>query len=79
VATRRLRFALWQHHRHLTVQALAQESAAEHLIGLADTLRTVGRPQDAKCLVSVALRLRVKALCRSAQAEALDWRRGMPV
>jgi hypothetical protein len=79
VVTRRLRFGLCQYHRYLKGQALAQESAAEHLIGLADTLGAVGRSQDAKCLVSVALRLWTKAIYLSAQAQALDWRRGILV
>ncbi len=70
--TRRHRFALCQYHRHFKGHALAQESAAKHLIGLADILRAMGRPQDAKCLVGVALRLRAKAMCRSAQAKALE-------
>jgi hypothetical protein len=79
MATRRLRFALWQHHHHLTEQALVRESVAQHLVGLADTLRVMGQPEAARCLVEVAFHVRVKAICRSAQAEALDWRRGMPV
>jgi hypothetical protein len=77
MATRRLRIALWRHHRHLQRQAAAQESAVEHLIVLADTLHTAGRPQAAQCLVKVALRFRVKAICLSAQAETLNWRTGL--
>ncbi len=76
MATRRLRFALWQHYRHLKDQALAQESAAQHLVGLADTLNAAGRPVVAQYLVRVALRFRVKAICLGAQAEAVDWGSG---
>jgi hypothetical protein len=76
VTTRRLRLALWQHQEHLKGQASAQESAATHLIGLADTLNMVGRPEAAQYLVRVALRFRVKAICLSAQAAAVDWNTG---
>jgi hypothetical protein len=74
MTTRRLRLALWQHRRFLRRQALVQESAAEHLIGLADTLIVVGRPEPARRLVGIALRFRVKAICLNAQAEALTCR-----
>ncbi|MBO1909718.1 hypothetical protein J4G37_33605, partial [Microvirga sp. 3-52] len=40
MATRRLRVALWQHRRSLRRQAVAQETAAAHLIVLADVLST---------------------------------------
>ncbi|ANY81187.1 hypothetical protein BB934_25655 [Microvirga ossetica] len=70
--TRRLRFALWRHHRSLRRQALAQERAAGHLIGLADTLVAVGRPEPAQRLVRIVLRFGVKAICLIAQAEAVN-------
>jgi hypothetical protein len=76
MTTRRLRFALWQHRHSLKRQALGQESAAEHLIGLADTLVAVSRPEAARHLVGIALRFRVKAICLNAEADALDWRTG---
>jgi hypothetical protein len=74
MATRRLRYALWQHRRSLQRQAVAQESAAEHLIGLAEILATAGRPEPARHLEGIALRFRVKAICLTARAEAVDWR-----
>jgi hypothetical protein len=74
MATRRLRYALWQHRRSLQRQAVAQESAAEHLIGLAEILATAGRPEPARRLEGIALRFRVKAICLTARAEAVDWR-----
>ena len=77
MATRRLRFTLWQHRRSLKRQALGQESAAEHLIGLAATLAALGRPEPAQRLVGIALRFRVKAICLNAQAEAVHWRTGL--
>jgi hypothetical protein len=76
MATRRLRYALWQHRRSLKRQALAKESAAEHLIDLAAILTTVGRPEPARRLAGIAQRFRVKAICLTAQAEAVDWRAG---
>ena len=77
MATRRLRFTLWQHRRSLKRQALGRESAAEHLIGLAATLAALGRPEPAQRLVGIALRFRVKAICHNAQAEAVHWRTGL--
>jgi hypothetical protein len=77
MTTRRLRFALWQDHHRLKRQASVQESAAERLIGLAEVLHVGGRPQTARGLVEVALRFRVKAICLGAQADALDWRKGL--
>lgn len=68
MATRRLRMALWQQRRFLKRQAVAQESAAEHLIGLAEILTTAGRPEPARHLAGIALRFRVKAICLTAQA-----------
>lgn len=76
MATRRLRLALWQHRRSLKRQAAAQESAAAHLIGLAEILTAVGRQQPARRLAGIALRFRVKAICLTAQADALNWRSG---
>ncbi len=76
MTTRRLRLALWQHRRSLRWQALMQERAAAHLIGLADTLMAVGRPEPARRLVGIALRFRVKAICLDAQAEALTYPTG---
>jgi hypothetical protein len=77
MTTRRLRLALWQHRRFLKRQALVQESAADHLIALADTLVFVGRPEPARRLVGIALRFRVKAICLNAQADAVRWRTGL--
>jgi hypothetical protein len=73
MTTRRLRFALWQHRRSLKRQALGQESAAEHLIGLAAFLTAAGRPEPARRLTGIALRFRVRAICLNAQAGAVDW------
>jgi len=53
---------------------MAQESAAERLIGLADILAPAGRPEPARHLAGIALRLRVKAICLTAQFEAVNWR-----
>jgi hypothetical protein len=75
--TRRLRFASWEYHHRLKRQAMVQESTAERLIRLANALHVEGRPEAARCLVRVALRFRVKAICLSAQADALDWREGL--
>jgi len=77
MATRRLRLALWQHHRHLEHQALAQESAAEHLARLANILQAAGRPEAARCLVKIARRYQVKAICLNAQANASSSRAGL--
>jgi hypothetical protein len=74
MATRRLRYALWQHRRSLKRQAVAQESAAERLFGLAEILATAGRPEPARHLAGIALRFMVKAICLTARAEAVDWR-----
>lgn len=74
MATRRLRVALWQHRRSLRRQAVAQERAAAHLIAMAAILTAVDRPKPARRLVGIALRFRVKAICLTAQAEAVDWR-----
>jgi hypothetical protein len=79
MTTRRLRLALWQHRRSLKRQAAAQESAAEHLIVLAEILTAAGRPGSARRLVRIALRFRVKAICLTAEAEALTWCAGLPV
>jgi hypothetical protein len=76
MATRRLRVDLWQHRRSLRRQAMAQERAAEHLIGLADILTAVGRQEPAQRLVGIALRFRVKAVCLTARAEAVNSRAG---
>jgi hypothetical protein len=73
MATRRLRLALWQYRRSLKRQAIAQEGAAGHLIGLAGILANVGRPGTARRLVGIALHLRVKAICLTARANALNW------
>jgi hypothetical protein len=75
--TRRLRFASWEYYHRLKRQAMVQESTAERLIRLANALHVEGRPEAARCLVRVALRFRVKAICLSAQADALDWREGL--
>jgi hypothetical protein len=75
--TRRLRLALWQHRRSLRRQALVQESAADHLIGLAATLAAVGRPEPAQRLLGIALRFRVKAIWLNAQVDAVHWRMGL--
>jgi Tfp pilus assembly protein PilW len=72
MATRRLWFALWQYHRRLNKQALAQESTAAHLITLAGALHVAGKTEAATYLVRAALRFRVKALCCTAQANALN-------
>jgi hypothetical protein len=77
MTTRGLRFTLWQHRRSLKRQALGQESAAAHLIGVADTLAAVDRPEPARRLVGIALRFRVKAICLNAQADAARWRTGL--
>ncbi len=74
MATRRLRYALWQHRRSLRRQAVAQDRAAERLFGLAEILATAGRPEPARRLAGIALRFRVKAICLTAQAEAVNWR-----
>ena len=74
MATRRLRFAVWHHQRVLRRQALAQEAAAAHLMGLAKTLDAVGRHEPARCLTGIALRFRVKAIRLTATAGALNWR-----
>lgn len=50
MATRRLRLTLWQHRGSLKRQAAALESAAEHLMGVANILRAVGRPEPARRL-----------------------------
>ncbi|WP_091139975.1 hypothetical protein [Microvirga guangxiensis] len=76
MATRRLRLALWQRCRSLRRQATAQEDAAEHLIVLANTLATFGRPEAARHLAGIALRFRVKAICLTARANALNWQAG---
>jgi hypothetical protein len=76
VAAGRLRLALGQCHRRLKRQALAQEGAAEHLMGLAATLHAAGRPESAQCLAGVARHFRVKAICLGARADALHWRKG---
>jgi hypothetical protein len=76
MTTRQLRLALWQHRRSLKRQALRQERAAEHLIGLANALAAAGRPKPARRLVRIALRFRVKAIGLSARAEALTCRTG---
>ncbi|WP_262266518.1 hypothetical protein [Microvirga yunnanensis] len=76
MATRRLRVALWQLRRSLRRQAVAQERTAGHLIGLAAILRAMGRPEPARRLAGIALRFRVKAVCLTAQAEAVNWRAG---
>jgi hypothetical protein len=76
MATRRLRLALWQYRRSLRRQAIAQEGAAGHLIGLAGILAKVGRPGTARRLVGIALHLRVKAICLTARANALNGRAG---
>jgi hypothetical protein len=52
---------------------VAQERAAGHLIDLADILTAVGRPEPARRLTGIALRFRAKAICLTAQAEAVDW------
>jgi hypothetical protein len=74
MATRRFRLALWQHRCSLRRQAAAQEKAAEHLMGLADILRAMGRPESARRLAGITLRFRVKAICLTAQADAVDGR-----
>jgi hypothetical protein len=76
MTTRRLRLAMWQQRRSLKRQALVQESAAAHLIGLANTLVAVGRPEPAQRLVGIALRFRVKAICLDTEFQAVDWRHG---
>ncbi|WP_457091728.1 hypothetical protein [Microvirga sp. P5_D2] len=75
MATRRLRIAVWHHQRVLRRQALAQERAAAHLMGLAKTLDALGRNEPARCLAGIALRFRVKAICLTATAEALHGQR----
>jgi thioredoxin-like negative regulator of GroEL len=79
MATRQVRIAQRQSHQRLKRQAAAQASAAEHLVKLADALHAGGRPEAARCLVGVALRFRVNAICLSAQAEALNRRKGLLV
>ena len=79
MATRRVRTALWHYHQHLQRRASAQGSAAEYLVKVADALRVGGQPEAAQGLVSVAIRFRVKAICLSAQAEALNWQQKLPV
>jgi hypothetical protein len=79
MATRRVRTALWHYHQHLQRQASAQECVAGYLVEVADALRAGGRPKAARCLVSVAIRFRVKAICLSAQAEALNWQQKLPI
>ncbi len=74
MATRRLRSALWHQQRSLKRQALAQDGAAAHLMGLAETLHAIGRPDPARRLAGIALRFRVKAICLTARAEAVEWR-----
>jgi hypothetical protein len=76
MATRRLRVALWQLRHSLRREAAAQERAAGHLIDLAAILTAVDRPEPARRLAGIALRFRVKAICLTAQAEAVDWRAG---
>jgi hypothetical protein len=72
MATRRPRYALWQRRRSLRLRAVAQERVAGHLINLADILTAVGRPEPARRLAGIALRFRAKAICLTAQAEAVD-------
>jgi hypothetical protein len=77
MATRRLRIALCQHHRHLKHQALAQESAAGHLVHLANTLQMAGGPEAARCPVKIARCYEVKAICLNVQANASSSRAGL--
>ncbi len=76
MATRRLRSALWHQRRSLKRKALAQEGAAAHLMGLAETLHAMGRPEPARRLTGIALRFGVKAICLIARADALNRRTG---
>jgi hypothetical protein len=76
MATRRLRLALWHRRRSLRRQAVAQESAADRLISLAEILAFMRRPEPARRLVGITLRFRVKAICLTARAEAVSWRAG---